>query len=409
MSSSEETSHTSLPQSTDPGNSTTNDDLSILMSKVRNTQTQECVNSPTDSLTVYPTVLPTLSDANIDCETYENNESPESSNNETEQHPSNNETEHHSSQVDQIKEEPVRYELPPRTNRAKIDTIRVLFSIAVNKGWPLHQFDVKNAFLHGELKEEVYMDPHPGFVESSNPREVCRLKKSLYGLKQSPRAWFGRFTLAMRKYGFKQSNSDHTLFFKWKGKLVTCLIIYVDDMITTGNDEEEMTRLRTNLFKEFEMKDMGRLKYFLGIEVLRSKQGTFICQKKYVLDLLAKTGMICKPVDTPMMVNQKLYMEEKAKLADKGSRSCDPIHASTSNFPHQSRIENYQIPQRNPRSWSFIQEDEEIAEVNTDEVFGPDARPRPPGKQRPGKKQNPIHRKMTHDDVDANTDDDEAK
>nr|GEX14744.1 putative ribonuclease H-like domain-containing protein [Tanacetum cinerariifolium] len=236
MSSSEETSHTSLPQSTDPGNSTTNNDLSILMSK--------------------------------------NNKSPESSNNETEQHPSNNEIEQHSSQVDQIEEEPVRYELPPRTNRAKIDTIRVLFSIAINKGWPLHQFDVTNAFLHGELKDEVYMDPPLAFVESSNPREVCHLKKSLYGLKQSPRAWFGRFTLAMTKYGFKQSNSNHTLFLKRKGKLITCLIIYVNDMISTGNDEEEITRLRTNLFKEFEMKDLGRLKYFLGIEVLRYLKGT---------------------------------------------------------------------------------------------------------------------------------------
>nr|GEX35334.1 putative ribonuclease H-like domain-containing protein [Tanacetum cinerariifolium] len=123
----------------------------------------------------------------------------------------------------------------------------------------------------------------------------------------------------MRKYGFKQSNSDHTLFLKRKGKLVACLIIYVDDMIITGNDEEEMTRLRTNLFKEFKMKDLKRLKHFLGIEVLRSKQGIFICQKKYVIDLLVETGMIdYKPVDTPMMVNQKLYMEKKAKLADKG-------------------------------------------------------------------------------------------
>ncbi|KAJ0603580.1 putative RNA-directed DNA polymerase [Helianthus annuus] len=202
---------------------------------------------------------------------------------------------------------------------AKIDTIRVLFSIAANKDWPLLQFDVKNAFLHGELKEEVYMEAPPGFVEDSNPRRVCRLKKSLYGLKQSPRAWFGRFSLAMKKYGFKQSNSDHTLFLKQRNGLVTCLIIYVDNMIITGNDEEEMTRLKMNLFKEFEMKDLGRLKYFLGIEVLRSRQGIFICQKKYVFDLLAKTGMIdCKPVDTPMMVNQKLYMEENAKLANKG-------------------------------------------------------------------------------------------
>ncbi|KAJ0694305.1 putative RNA-directed DNA polymerase [Helianthus annuus] len=194
---------------------------------------------------------------------------------------------------------------------AKIDTIRVLFSIAANKNWPLLQFDVKNAFLHGELKEEVYMEAPPGVMENSNPREVSRLKKSLYGLKQSPRAWFGRFTLAMKKYGFKQSNSDHTLFLKRRNGHVTCLIIYVDHMIITGNDKEEMARLKANLFEEFEMKDLGRLKYFLGIEVLRSRQGIFICQKKYVLDLLAETGMLdCKPVDTPMMVNQKLYMEK---------------------------------------------------------------------------------------------------
>ncbi|KAM0055871.1 putative RNA-directed DNA polymerase [Helianthus debilis subsp. tardiflorus] len=87
-------------------------------------------------------------------------------------------------------------------------------------------------------------------------------------------------------------------------------------MIITGNDEEEMQKLKANLFTEFEMKDLGRLKYFLGIEVLRSKQGIFICQKKY--DLLAESGMIdCKPADTPMMANQKLFMEEKAELADK--------------------------------------------------------------------------------------------
>ncbi|MFS7918608.1 putative RNA-directed DNA polymerase [Helianthus anomalus] len=201
---------------------------------------------------------------------------------------------------------------------AKIDTIRVLFSIAANKGWPLHQFDVKNAFLHGELNEEVYMDAPPGFNENFKAGETCRLKKSLYGLKQSPRAWFGRFTVVMKKYGFKQSNSDHTLFLKRRGSLVTCLIIYVDDMILTGNDEEEMSMLRDKLFSEFEMKDLGRLKYFLGIEVLRSKQGIFICQRKYVLDLLAETGMVeCRPADTPMMVNHGLHMEDGADLADK--------------------------------------------------------------------------------------------
>ncbi|GJT07932.1 putative RNA-directed DNA polymerase [Tanacetum coccineum] len=134
---------------------------------------------------------------------------------------------------------------------AKIKTIGVLISIAANKGWPLHQFDVKNAFLHGELKEEIYMEAPRGF--------------------------------------------------------------------TDRNDKEEITKLKKNLFTEFEMKDLGRLKYFLGIEVLRSKQGIFMYQKKYVLDLLAEIGMVdCKPADTPMIVNQKLYMEKKACLADKG-------------------------------------------------------------------------------------------
>nr|GFA35114.1 retrovirus-related Pol polyprotein from transposon TNT 1-94 [Tanacetum cinerariifolium] len=81
---------------------------------------------------------------------------------------------------------------------AKMDTIRVLLSVASNQGWSLHQFDVKNAFLYEELKEEVYMEASPGFSEHFKPEEVCRLKKSLYGLKQSPRAWFGRFTLAIK-------------------------------------------------------------------------------------------------------------------------------------------------------------------------------------------------------------------
>nr|GFA05119.1 putative ribonuclease H-like domain-containing protein [Tanacetum cinerariifolium] len=86
---------------------------------------------------------------------------------------------------------------------AKMDTIRVMLSVASNQGWPLHQFDVKNDFLHEELKEKVYMEAPPGFSEHSKPREACRLKKSLYGLKQSPRAWFGRFTLAMKRISKK--------------------------------------------------------------------------------------------------------------------------------------------------------------------------------------------------------------
>ncbi|WJZ94353.1 hypothetical protein VitviT2T_013224 [Vitis vinifera] len=175
---------------------------------------------------------------------------------------------------------------------AKINTVRVLLSLAANLDWSLQQFDVKNVFLHGELSEEVYMDLPPGcMVPEKQCQKVCKLKKSLYGLKQSPRAWFGRFTKSMRAFGYRQSNSDHTLFLKKQHGKITTLIVYVDDMVVTGNDPEERKVLQNYLSREFEMKDLGSLKYFLGFEVSRSSKGIFLSQRKYALDLLQETGM----------------------------------------------------------------------------------------------------------------------
>ena len=190
---------------------------------------------------------------------------------------------------------------------AKLNTVRVLLSLAANLDWPLHQFDVKNAFLHGDLEEEVYMDIPPGYSVTTGTNEVCKLQRALYGLQQSPRAWFGRFSLAMKKYGFKQSDSDHTLFLKRQQGKVMALIVYVNDMIITEDDREEILRLQRQLASEFEMKNLGGLKYFLGIEVARSNQGIFLSQRKYILDLLSEVGLLeCKPVDTPIVQNHKL-------------------------------------------------------------------------------------------------------
>ena len=103
---------------------------------------------------------------------------------------------------------------------AKMNTIRILLSCAANLDWELQQFDVKNAFLHGDLEEEVYMEIPPGFEDEKTQGKVCKLKKALYGLKQSPRAWFDRFNKAMISFGYQQSNADHTLFIKHnKGKI----------------------------------------------------------------------------------------------------------------------------------------------------------------------------------------------
>ncbi|RVW13780.1 Retrovirus-related Pol polyprotein from transposon RE1 [Vitis vinifera] len=203
---------------------------------------------------------------------------------------------------------------------AKINTIRVLLSLPANLYWPLQQFDVKNAFLHGELSEEVYMDLPPGcMVSEKQCQKVCKLKKSLYGLKQSPRAWFGRFTKSMRVFGYHQSNSDHILFLKKQHGKITTLIVYVDDMVVTGNDLEERKALQNYLSREFEMKDLGPLKYFLGIEVSRSSEGIFLSQRKYALDLLQETGMSgCQPINTPIEEGLKLCVEPNQVSTDKG-------------------------------------------------------------------------------------------
>ena len=143
---------------------------------------------------------------------------------------------------------------------AKLNTVRVLLSLAANLDWPLHQLDIKNAFLHNNLDEEIYMEVPPGYTGSIETKIVCKLERALYGLKQSPRAWFGQFSSAMRKYGYRQSNSDHTLFLKHRQSKVTTLIVYVDDMIITRDDAEEISRLQEQLSAKFEMKHLGGLK-----------------------------------------------------------------------------------------------------------------------------------------------------
>ena len=203
---------------------------------------------------------------------------------------------------------------------AKLNTVRVLLSLAANLDWSLHQLDVKNAFLNGDLEEEVYMDIPAGLETTSNFNKVCRLRKSLYGLKQSPRAWFERFTKVVKGYGFVQCQSDHTLFVKHfpEGKLAI-LIVYVDDIILTGNHEGKIDLLKKLLTKEFEIKDLGNLKYFLGMEIVRSKKGIAVSQRKYVLDLLNETGMLgCKPAETPMDSTVKLEESDGSPPVDKG-------------------------------------------------------------------------------------------
>ena len=156
---------------------------------------------------------------------------------------------------------------------AKMNTVRILLSLAAHYNSQLVQYDVKNAFLHGDLDEEIYMNIPPGF-KGNTSNKVCKLKKALYGLKQSPRAWFERFSKVMKEFGYKQSQGNHTLFIQHSvvGGVIAFLV-YVNDIIVTGNDEREKHEVKQILAKECEIKELGKLKYFLGIEVANSTKG----------------------------------------------------------------------------------------------------------------------------------------
>ena len=183
---------------------------------------------------------------------------------------------------------------------AKPVTIRILLTLAVQYNWFLNQLDISNAFLHGDLKEDVYMQQPPGFVDPNSPNSVCKLKKSLYGLKQAPRAWFDKLFQALHSLGFQQSSSDASLFVL-NGPQLVIVLVYVDDILVTGPNQHLCQQFITQLSSQFPVKDLGPLHYFLGLEVHRSSQGIFIHQTKYLLDLLKKTNMEgAKPCCTPL-------------------------------------------------------------------------------------------------------------
>ena len=200
---------------------------------------------------------------------------------------------------------------------AKFTTVRTLLAAASVHGWSLTQLDVNNAFLHGELHEEVYMVMPPGFGSKGEPNQVCKLTKSLYGLKQASRQWFAKFSSTILQHGFIQSKSDYSLFTRSHGSSFLALLVYVDDILIASNDMESVTKLKKSLDAEFKLKDLGNLKYFLGLEVARSSKGISLCQRKYALEILSDSGMLgSKPVQTPMEQNLKLSETDGTLLDD---------------------------------------------------------------------------------------------
>lgn len=195
-------------------------------------------------------------------------------------------------------------------------TVHTFLQIAASRNWEIHQMDVHNAFLQGDLKEEVYMRPPPGF-RGSDKNKVCLLKKSLYGLKQAPRCWFEKFSSSLISYGFSQSGSDYSLFILDRGTEYIQVLVYVDDLVVSASSSALLESFKTYMKTCFHMKDLGVSKYFLGLELSRSPLGIYLCQRKYALGIIEETGLLAaKPVAFPVEQNQTLSLDKGPDFTD---------------------------------------------------------------------------------------------
>jgi hypothetical protein len=194
--------------------------------------------------------------------------------------------------------------------------IKTIIALAAKMKWKLHQMDIKTTFLNGVIEEEVYIEQPQGFEVEDKKSHVYKLKKSLYGLKQAPRAWCGRIDSFLTSLGFTKSKEDSNLYLKVMNDEPVILLLYVDDLFLTG-EENLITECKKRLALEFEMKDLGLMHYFLGLEVWQSPERIFLNQGKYAVEILKRFNMLeCKPMNTPMEAKLKLLVNTSSELID---------------------------------------------------------------------------------------------
>nr|GEV21966.1 hypothetical protein [Tanacetum cinerariifolium] len=203
---------------------------------------------------------------------------------------------------------------------ARLEAIRIFLAYAAHKNMVVYQMDVKTAFLNGNLREEVYVSQPDGFVDQDNPNYVYKLKKALYGLKQAPRAWYDMLSSFLISQDFSKDSVDLTLFIYRNGNDLLLVQIYVDDIIFDVCTPELCDLFAKLMCSKFKMLTMGKISFFLGLQISQSPRGIFINQSKYALESLKKYGFkYCDPVDTLMV--------EKSKLdEDKERKAIDPSH-----------------------------------------------------------------------------------
>eukprot|EP00253_Pinus_taeda_P024358 PITA_24358 len=199
------------------------------------------------------------------------------------------------------------WDVVPRPQDKTIVTSKWLYKIkhGVDGSAEKYKMDVKTMFLHGSIKEEVYVEQPKGFEIHDRESHMCRLKKALYRLMPTPQAWYGRIDSYLMKLGFTRNEADLNLYFKVEDYKSLILVLYVDDLFLTGANPL-IHKYKRELAFEFEMKDLGLMHYFLGLEVWQKPGEIFLSQGKYVVKILERFGMVdCKPVTTPMELDFK--------------------------------------------------------------------------------------------------------
>jgi hypothetical protein len=198
-----------------------------------------------------------------------------------------------------------------------METVRALLALAAHNGWHVHHMVVKSAFLNGELAEEVYVVQPPGFVDDKQPRHVLKLTKALYGLRQAPRAWYEKLDASLSDLGFSRSAVEHAVYRRKSTTGFLLVGVYVDDLIITGTNEDDIQKFKDEMHNLFKMSDLGQLSYYLGIEVKQEKGEITLCQQAYAAKILEKAGMKnCNPCHTPMECRLKLSKDDGAEKVD---------------------------------------------------------------------------------------------
>ncbi|GJW53621.1 retrotransposon protein, putative, ty1-copia subclass [Tanacetum coccineum] len=216
---------------------------------------------------------------------------------------------------------------------ADIRAIRILIAIAAFYDYEIWQMDVKTAFLNGHLSEEVYMVQPEGFVNPKYPNRVCKLKRSIYGLKQASRQWNKRFDDEIKKFGFSQNRDEPCVYMKASGSYVTFLILYVDDILIMGNNIPMLQDVKSYLGRCFAMKDLGEAAYILGIKIYRdrSKRLIGLCQSAYIEKILKRYFIENSKRGT-------IPMQEKLKLSKSQGASTPAEKQRMQNIPYASAV-----------------------------------------------------------------------